>query len=378
MKPAIFIIGGSPLQQPLLLTASAEYTTYVIDGNPNCFLSTQCDFFIYHDFSDIDGLLQYAEKIKPVLTLTIAGELANYAAAVVSNYLNTPYNSVECVYNTLNKIQMKRCFVKNNIPSPKLLFICSEKNSEINYVDIKFPCVIKPAQSSAGRGVRLVYNAKELKQLLPQVIQTSNDKQAMIEEFEEGVQYSVETISSDSKHQIIGITREFFGDHPYFVEIEQLFPVSLNHELTMKIEELIIQTLNALNVQVGACHIELRITPDEQITIIEVASRMGGWRSELISIAYSIDYSKLLINAHNHNLEKICFPDKHYFAMVKMLFNEDNQTRYNDLSKNKNFEVSPITWLKPLTSNAKTSLIDSSGYYFIKIDKFENIQDVIG
>ena len=363
MKPAIFIIGGSPLQQSLLQAASVEYTTYVIDGNPDCFLRTQCDFFIYHDFSDIEGLIQYAKEIKPILTLTIAGELAN---------------SVECVYNTLNKIQMKRCFVENNIPSPKLLFVGSENNSEINYADIKFPCVVKPAQSSAGRGVRLVYNEKELKKILPQVIQISNDKHAMIEEFEEGIQYSVETISSNSKHQIIGITKEFFSNPPYFAEIEQLFPVSLNHELTMKIEKLIIQTLNALDVQVGACHIELRITPDERITIIEVASRMGGWRSELISIAYGIDYPKLLINAHNHNLEKICFPDKHYFAMVKMVFNEDNQTRYNDLLKNKNFEVSPITWLKPLTSNAKTSLIDSSGYYFIKIDKFENLQDVIG
>ena len=63
MKPAIFIIGGSPLQQSLLQAASVEYTTYVIDGNPDCFLRTQCDFFIYHDFSDIEGLIQYAKEL---------------------------------------------------------------------------------------------------------------------------------------------------------------------------------------------------------------------------------------------------------------------------------------------------------------------------
>lgn len=375
MKPPIFIIGGSPLQQDLLYAAQDTYTTYIIDGNPSCTLAPKADHFICHDFSDWKGLLQYAEKIQPVLALTMASEPGNAAAAAISAHLNLSYNSIETVADTLNKTRMKSRFAAAGIPTPKLLL--TGRNMLPGAIDqIIFPCVVKPAQSSAGRGVKLVTDLPSLTEALLQAASYSADGLALVETFEEGIQYSVETLSSQGEHHILGITREFFGEAPFFVETQQLFPAILPQQTTCIIHQTIQSVLSALNIRVGACHIELRVKPNGQITVIEAASRIGGWRSELLSLAYGLNYGTLLIRAHTNDLTGFSLPEQRCHAAVKMIFTPEDYARHQVLSKDKRFETSPITWLKTLPTEFK-SLIDSAGYYFIAIQDQENIHEAL-
>lgn len=377
MKPNIFILGGSPLQKDLLDSAKKRYTTYVIDGNEHCALAQQADYFIHLDFSDTEKLYQAALDKQPKLILTMASEPANLSAAIVSEKMGLPYNPVKTVKKTLNKLAMKECCEHNQIHTAKLQLAFDKIPDENSLENLIFPCIIKPAQSSAGRGVFKADNKHQLLSAIPDALQYSNNGFAMIETLLSGTQYSVETISSHGKHHIIGITREFLGEPPYFAETQQYFPAILTIQQKANIETFVHQVLNAFHIEVGACHIEVRIDDSDQVTLIEIASRIGGWRSELIERAYGIRFTELLLDAHNGTLQFPTISQTDTYAVVKMIFNQANFEYYQVLKQDKRFVVSPITWLKETISEKKNSLMDSSGYYFLTVLKQEDLEDAL-
>lgn len=62
------------------------------------------------------------------------------------------------------------------------------------------------------------------------------------------------------------------------------------------IQNEIIKVLNAFNINFGASHIEIKLH-NNIVKIIEIASRMGGWRDVLAYHSYGIDYLQLLIQS---------------------------------------------------------------------------------
>lgn len=376
MKPILFILGGSALQKDLLMTAKESYYCYVLDGNNECVLKDLADKFIHQDFSDEQAVYDYAVQYKPSLILTMANEFGNLVAARISERLGLNYNSVSVVYSTINKLVMKEKLLASYIPTPTLQAVFKEKIEKEKFNSISYPCVVKPAQSSAGRGVKLVYNQSQLEHSLQKAIDVSQDKCALIESFVEGEQFSVETISSQGQHAILAITKEYFGEKPYFAETQQVLPALLADDIKLAIEKQVLNVLNAFNIQTGACHIELRLNKNNDIVIIEIASRIGGWRSELLNLAYGTSYCQLLLNAHNNNFKKHQLIQMGH-AIVKMLFTSQDKEKYDILKNDSRYQVSEIVWLKSKLAETSHSLIDSAGYYFILVSQVEDIDYAI-
>ena len=372
-KDIVFILGGSELQFELVKSVRKKYITYIFDGNDQCALKDEADFFICEDFSNISKIEIYATELNPKFILTIASEIGNYCAAVVSDKLKINYNSPDTVLNTLNKLKMKKILLENNIPTSSLLMIYDGVSKKISdFVD--FPVIVKPSQSSAGRGVKLVHNYIELQDACEKAAVISQDNCALVESYFDGKQISIETITSNGKHQIIGITEEFFGEKPYFAETQQIFPFNLDKDFNNKIHNVIIKILNAFNIRFGACHIELRYDLDGNFNVIEIASRIGGWRSELISLALGVNYCDLLINSHAGNEVNIDAKEKKVSA-VKMLFSQNCLEKYSQISKK--FETKEIIFLKDTYNANPQSLMDSFGYYFIVANNYQELKDAI-
>lgn len=369
----IMILGGSPLQKDLLRNAKRRYNVVVVDGNPGCALSHESDEFVHLDFSDTERLHELALAKCPSMILTMASEPGNLAAAIVSARLGLRYNPVEVVYSTINKLKMKECLIAANIKTAEYM-TAEAGEREIELKDgFSFPLVVKPSQSSAGRGVKLVNSSLDLRNAVVEAQTISADGRVLIEQFIAGHQFSVETISSEGKHHILGVTQEYFGLPPFFAETQQMFPANIDPVKESTIREFILNTLNAFKIRYGACHIELRIASNGDLYIIEIASRIGGWRSELISSAFGIEYTNLLLQSHE------CSPlllkrSKNKFCIVKMIFGKVDLDRQQDLIRNPVYTVSPITWLKSSLTNSQSSLMDSAGYYFVQAN---NVKDAL-
>jgi argininosuccinate lyase len=107
----------------------------------------------------------------------------------------------------------------------------------------------------------------------------------LVEQQALGPEFSVETFGS----RIVGITAKQLGPLPHFVEIGHVFPADLASETADAIGAEVRRALDALGMQWGPCHTELRLTVQGPM-IIEVNPRLaGGFIPELVRRANGID-----------------------------------------------------------------------------------------
>ncbi|HEF3190687.1 MULTISPECIES: ATP-grasp domain-containing protein [Campylobacter] len=369
-----FIIGGGDLQADLVLHAKKDFITHVFDYNENCFCKDLADYFHPISIADKEKILELAIKFNIVGIATAATELGNLTVCYIGEKLNLGTNSYECAKNTTDKSLMKKVFERNNINHAKYFILKDEKDLE---QIANFPVVVKPSDRSAGRGVVKVFDKENLKKYFYKAKDFSYNKIVLAEEVLKGRQFSVETISSHGKHQIIAITEEYLREGEFandFLETQQLIPARINHFEKQLIESEIIRVLNAFKINFGASHIEIKLH-NNIVKIIEIASRMGGWRDVLAYHSYGIDYLQLLIQSSlKQELKKVNTKAKN-FCLVKMIFTKEDYLFYKKIkSLYPEFIIKEKIHFNNVENfDYSSSLMDSKGYYYIKIKLNEDI-----
>ncbi|MBZ7938069.1 ATP-grasp domain-containing protein [Campylobacter sp. RM9939] len=381
-----FIIGGGDLQADLVLSAKKDFITHVFDYNENCSCKNLADYFHPISIADKEKILQLAIKFNIAGIATAATELGNLTACYIGEKLNLGTNSYECAKNTTDKSLMKKVFEKNNINHAKYFILKDEKDLE---QITEFPIIIKPSDRSAGRGVVKVFDKENLKKRYYEAKDLSYNKIVLAEEVLKGKQFSIETISSYGKHQIIAITEEYLREGEFaddFLETQHLVPARISKEEKRFIKNEIIKILNAFNVKFGASHIEIKLEnlfynnkQEYKVSLIEIATRIGGWRDVLVYHSYGIDYLQLLIQSSlKQELKKVNTKAEN-FCLVKMIFTKEDYEFYKKL---KTLKPQMIVKERIFIKNDEefsysSSLMDSKGYYYLKISKDDDPEDYI-
>ena len=127
------------------------------------------------------------------------------------------FSSALCFNKRLLKNFLKK---ELNIRSPKELY-------EIN--DIKFPLIAKPNADGSSKGVKLIYNLKELKNL-------KIDKDILIEEKINGRELTVTVIEDIGKIKALGVTEITFDSDHYDFNAKYTYGKS-NHYLPARISK---------------------------------------------------------------------------------------------------------------------------------------------
>lgn len=231
---------------------------------------------------------------------TIASDVAAPTVAYVAERMGLSGNSYECALRANNKFLMRQALTKAGIPCPQ--FGCVKDNASLadilaNISSFKFPLIVKPSDRSGSLGVVKVENENEL---LPAVTSAQNysfKHEAMVEQYIDGREISVEFISYKGIHYPLQITDKVTTGAPRFVELEHHQPADLPPELYSEIYSVTQQALSALGITDGASHSEYRITEDGQIYIMEIGARMGGdfIGSDLVQLSTGYDYLKGVI-----------------------------------------------------------------------------------
>ena len=162
---------------------------------------------------------------------------------------------------------------------------------------------------------------------------------------------------------------------PNIIETQQLIPARVEKEEETKLKEFAFDVLNSFNIKFGACHIEVRVDDDCELYLVEIASRMGGWRSELINLALGISYCQLLL----FSLEgkKLQFQaSREEFAIVKMILSMEDFEAYKLFCKNYNDFVISTLNIKDVKDSEH--LADSNGFYFLHIQDKIDLINFIG
>lgn len=297
MKKKLAIIGASYLQQPLVEKAR-EMGLYTIcfaweDG---AVCKDLCDKFYPISIVDKEAILKVCREERIDAITTIASDVAVLTVNYVAEQMGLIGNPDKYSQTATNKYLMRQCFMENDVPSPKFCLTDGEVPMVIN--TFRFPVIVKPTDRSGSRGVEKVEKEGDLKEAITRACKESFQKKAVIEEFVEGREISVESISFEGKHYVLQITDKVTTEAPFFVELEHHQPSSLPEDIKSRVKAIVLNALTALHIKYGASHAELKITEDGDIRVIEIGARMGGdfIGSDLVKLSTGYDFLKGVID----------------------------------------------------------------------------------
>jgi biotin carboxylase len=382
----LIIIGANNFQLPLILKAKEMgIETHVFAWENGAVGKTYADYFYPISITDKDQILEIATKIKPDGVLSIGSDLASITVNHIAHNLGLTGNSPECTLVTTNKFIMRQLLTEKGLPCP--LYRKADQREIPDIEMFSFPIIVKPTDRSGSRGVTKVETKEDFETAINRAIEESFAKEAIVEEFIEGLEYSVEMISWKGNHYFLQITEKETTGPPYFVEMGQHQPARFDDELQNKIQEVIKKTLTALGIENGASHSEIKITPDGEIFIIEIGARMGGdyIGSHLVRLSTGYDFVKGVIEVALGVEPKIIMKETFHAGIYFLIASEgtvqkiENHTsKYKEIKQNEVF-VKPGDRLKyPVKESAQRS-----GYFIyqskqtLRIKNPESIINII-
>lgn len=368
-KKKIAIVGASYLQLPLVLKAKEmNLETHCFAWRDGAVCEKNADYFYPISILAKDEILKRCEAVEIDGIVTIASDVGMPTISYVGEKLGLICNSSESALCSTNKAKMRARFEAFKVSSPRYVQINQYDKSLLTA--LQFPLIVKPVDRSGSRGITKVNNTDELKTAIAGACLESFAKQSIVEEYIEGRELSVESLSWKGNHYIIAITDKITTGSPHFVELAHHQPSDLSFALREKVKSETLKALDALKIEYGASHTELKITEQGEIFLIEVGARMGGdfIGSHLVPLSTGFDYLKAVINVSLNRFESPVLGDINAFSGVYFLCEETAKLKAAFLSKNP-FEVEKVIQvetLKPVLSSN-----DRSGYLIYKSDKRE-------
>jgi len=276
-KDAILIFGGGDNQLTLIKSAKEHgYFTVVIDPNDNAPAKLIADAFEVAAPKDFEVTCKVVEKynIKGIATAQMENPLI--LMSQIAEKYNFIFPSVEQINRARNKFLMKQAFIDNNVPCAKgKLFSKEQVISENDLAQFSFPLIIKPADAFSSRGVLKVNDYNEIKSNKYFTRSFSSDGSIIIEEFIEGREYSIESLTFDGQTHIIQYTEKIITKYPYTVEMGHIQPADLSENEKLKIDRIVVNAIKSLELDNCAAHTELMMT-NTGPKIIEIGARLGG------------------------------------------------------------------------------------------------------
>lgn len=213
---------------------------------------------------------------------------------------------IESIKKSTDKIKMRKAFYKyDSSMIPKFMLAKSKNDLESISKKIGFPCILKPAHLSKSRLVTVSQNKNELKKNLNNTFSVINkvykkwrikpNPLILAEEMMIGKMYSVD-VCIDNRQKIYFtpvvdlITARDIGISD-FHHYARILPSSLGNNDIKKARSIAKKGIAALGLKNSVAHIEL-IKTKNGWKIVEIGSRMGGYRNKMLKISYDDQYFK--------------------------------------------------------------------------------------
>ena len=307
------IIGASYLQLPLVKKAK-EMGLYTV-----CFAwaegavcKDEADEFYPISIVEKEQILSVCRKEHIDGICTIASDVAAPTVAYIAEKLGLVGNSYKAAKRANNKYLMRQAFTTAGVPCPYYQMVTSYE--QLDSKGLRFPVIVKPTDRSGSLGITKVESETDLQQAVENALNCSFKREAIVEEFIEGREISVEFISYQGIHYPLQITDKVTTGAPHFVELEHHQPAELTKEWYAQIYDLTKRALDALGVTNGASHSEYKITEDGRVYVMEIGARMGGdfIGSDLVQLSTGYDFLKGVIEVALGAFNEPIFGERHH------------------------------------------------------------------
>ncbi len=294
---SILILGAGLMQEPAIDAAhQLGYNVTVFDGNNNAYCKAKCEHFENLDLKYTDLLVKRAFELHskdPFAAVFTAGTDFSFAVASIAKACNLPAHSVEAAKNASDKIVMRSCFEQAGVPSPKFFEVSKTTSLEsINtfVASVSYPLVVKPCDNMGARGCRLARDEQELNESIKDAIMYSKTGRAIVEEYMEGPEFSIDALVCNGEVTITGFADRHIFYPPYFIEMGHSIPTNIEKDNYEKLVKTFVKGIHSLGLTHGAAKADIKLTKTGPM-VGEIAARlsggyMSGWTYPYASTLY--------------------------------------------------------------------------------------------
>ncbi|MFD7872990.1 acetyl-CoA carboxylase biotin carboxylase subunit family protein [Streptomyces sp. NPDC059766] len=228
-----------------------------------------------NDFEALrDAVGRVADEVGPVDRLIAVSEFTLGIAAEVRAALDIPGPRPEDVAVYRDKLRMKELVAKAGVRVPRF-DACESAESALGFArDTGFPLIFKPVSGAASMGVHRVEDEAALTALLSEVDLAEYE----LEEFIEGAIFHVDGFAdAESGVPFMAVSR-YVNDCLAFESGGQPLGsvVVQDSPLRTRVHEFSRRCVAGLGMTSMPFHLELFVTPDDDLVFLEIAGRIGG------------------------------------------------------------------------------------------------------
>ncbi|MFD7912131.1 acetyl-CoA carboxylase biotin carboxylase subunit family protein [Streptomyces sp. NPDC059752] len=229
------------------------------------------------DVNDVDALraavVEVSEKVGPVDQLIALSEFTLEIAAKVREDLGLPGPTTAEVAVYRDKVRMKEILAAAGVRVPRFA-ACTDVESGLALArSCGYPVILKPVDGAASIGVHRVEDEATLAELLAEVDLMRYE----IEEFVTGTIHHVDGFADARSEVGFQVTSRYVNDCLSFGAGEPLGSFVLQDSpLRGRIEEFSRGCVRALGMRDTPFHLELFVTPEDELVFLEIGGRVGG------------------------------------------------------------------------------------------------------
>jgi carbamoyl-phosphate synthase large subunit len=330
------IIGAGTMQVPVIERASQMgHFVISIDIDENAPGNKYCNTSLKIDTHDLFSISEAAieNNIDGILTTS---DYPVRSVAYVSRKMGLHGLTEQAAQLCTDKYLLRKHLSKHGFRVPGFLIINEYKSLT---AELTFPLIVKPVDSSGSRGVNKINYLNQLKEAFNYAKSFSSSGKVIIEEFIEGREFSVETLTQDHLTHVIAITEKTVEgkNSDFFVETRHVIPAAITDQEYCLISSYVTEVLKSIGLNDSSGHTEVKLY-NKEVWIIEIGARLGGdyITSDLVPLSTGVDMLENIIRIslglridpiHKHSsFAGIQFADSNNYYKIKAFIKKQHSS----------------------------------------------------
>jgi len=317
------------------------YQVILVDYLDNPPAKEYADIHIKESTLDKEAVLKIASENNVDLVVSACIDQANSVCCYVAEQLDLPHPySYDTSILVTVKTEMKRIFKQYDIPTSWYKDVDEEMN--IDWSDITFPAVVKPADCNSSKGVKSVENKEQAVKFLKEALNFSRSKKAIIEGYVNGIEIQVDCMAETDNAYVV-MTRQkkklSSGKNDELNSSGSIIPSPVCESISSELNDIAKKIAKAFSLENTPFFYQAIVDKNNEVNVLEFAPRVGGGLSYyLLKKIAGFDAVDAVIDSYlgmkkKHSIMK---PDKYYSTNL-LYMNEgvfDHISGFEEAEKN--------------------------------------------
>lgn len=289
----IMILGAGIYQVPLIKKArELGFYTIVcsIEGNYPGF--SCADKVYYVNTTDKEAILELAKEEQIDGICTTGTDVAVITIGYVCDQLGLSGVSFESAQIATNKANMKRCFWENQVSTAAFYKVNSKEEALEAFDKLKKPVVMKIVDKSGSRGVCRVDEREQVVAIYEDELKQTDMPYIIMEEFVDGHEVGIDALVQNGEiKMMLPHDKLMYQSGKTTIPVGHILPLEMSENVMRKLDETAEKAIAAMRLNNCAVNMDVFVTADEDVYVIEVGGRCGATGiPEVMSIYSGYNY----------------------------------------------------------------------------------------